>query len=277
MTNKEIGNEVRNRGAKIGFNKVGEDKEQFAIHVEAVASALESAPEDGEISHMDKTKLYRLLPDEAAINTIETGCFRVSRIADLNDRFEWRVGFKGSPPELEELNQKRQDDVVERYGEGMGILCFSKEIRDPILWSHYADGHKGIAFEVDASINKELLSNLQEVDYDKPRIVLPYRKMTHQEWMELMKNFFKQKSKSWRYEQECRWVIGHEACLPSGGRFFWKIPVGFITRVIIGFRSSVSEQYFRQALDSNGFQSVQILKAKPSMQTYDVELLQTQT
>ncbi|MGP8199735.1 MAG: DUF2971 domain-containing protein [Limisphaerales bacterium] len=132
----------------------------------------------------------------------------MSRLADLNDPFEWRFGLTGIPPELEELNQKRQDDFVERCGEGMGILCFTREIRDPILWSHYANGHKGIAFEVDASINKQLLSNLHEVNYDKPRIVLPYRKMTDQELLKLIENFFKQKSKSWRYEQECRWVFG---------------------------------------------------------------------
>ena len=157
----------------------------------------------------------------------------------------------------------------------MGILCFSKEINDPILWSHHADGHKGIAFEVNVGINVNLVSNLHKVEYDKPRIVLPYRQMTDQEWLKRMENFYKQKSKSWGYEQECRLVIDHAACIPSGGRFFWKIPAGFITRVIIGFRSSVSEQYLRQVLALNGFQNVQIVKAKRSLKTYDVEVPNT--
>jgi hypothetical protein len=224
-------------------------------------------------------KHYRLLPDEAAINTIETRCFRVSRLADLKDCFEWKFGFDGYPPELEESIQKRLDDLVERAGETMGILCFSKEIKDPILWSHHADGHKGIAFEVNVGINVNLVSNLHKVEYDKPRIVLPYRQMTDQEWLKRMENFYKQKSKSWGYEQEYRLVIdhAHAACKQSGGRFFWKIPAGFITRVIIGFHSSISEQYLRQVLDLNGFQNVQIVKAKQSLKTYDVEVPETQT
>ena len=225
-----------------------------------------------ENPHMNYTKLYRLLPDEAAINTIETRCFRVSRIADQEDCFEWQFGFDGYPSELEESIQTRLDDLVKLAGESMGILCFSKEIKDPILWSHHADGHKGIAFEVNLGINANLVLNRQEVEYDNPRIVLPYRPMTEQELMERIKNYYKQKSKSWRYEQECRLIIDHARCIPSGGRFFWKIPAGFVTRVIIGFRSSVSEQRLRQVLDSNGFQNVQIVKAKRSLKTYDVEV-----
>jgi hypothetical protein len=96
--------------------------------------------------------------------------------------------------------------------------------------------------------------------------------MTDQEWLKRMKNFYKQKSKSWCYEKERRLLIDHAACIPSGGRFFWKIPPGFIARVIIGFRSSISEQYLRQVLALNGFQSVQIVKANRSLQTYDVEV-----
>jgi hypothetical protein len=229
-----------------------------------------------ENSHMNNTTLYRLLPDEAALKTIETRCFRVSRIADQKDCFEWQFGFEGYPPESEESIQKRLDDLVKLAGETMGILCFSKEIKDPILWSHFADGHKGIAFEVNLGINPNLVSNRQEVDYDKPRIVLPYRPMTEQELLKRIENYYKQKSKSWRYEQECRLIIDQAACIPSGGRFYWKIPAGFVTRVIIGFRSSVSMQYLRRVLDLNDFQNVQIVKAKRSLKTYDVEVPDTQ-
>jgi len=143
---------------------------------------------------MNNLKLYRYLPDEAAIKTIETRCFRVSRLADLNDPFEWRFGFEGHPPELEENIEMRMDGFVELASRNMGMLCFSKKINDPILWSHYTNIHKGIAFEVDASVNANLIADLHEVDYDKPRIVLPYRRMTDQELLERMK-FFSSRSR----------------------------------------------------------------------------------
>jgi|ERR1035437_447845 hypothetical protein len=97
---------------------------------------------------MNNTKLYRILPDAAAINTIETRCFRVGRISDLEDYFEWQFRFKDCPLELEEFNHRKIEGLVERLSESTGMLCFSKEIKNPILWSHHADGHKGIAFEV---------------------------------------------------------------------------------------------------------------------------------
>jgi hypothetical protein len=217
-------------------------------------------------------KLYRYLPDEAAIKTIETRCFRVSCLSDLNDPFEWKFGIEGHPPQLETDLQQRMEGFAALAGQNMGILCFSKKINDPVLWSHYTNIHRGIAFEVDASVNANLVSDLHEVDYDKPRIVLPYRRMTDEELLGRMTNFFKQKSASWHYEQECRWIIGLESCVPKGGRHYWKIPTGFITRAFIGFRSSISFQYLRQALNLNGFQNVQILKCKPSLKSYDIEL-----
>jgi hypothetical protein len=96
--------------------------------------------------------------------------------------------------------------------------------------------------------------------------------MPEQDQLRRIENFFKQKSESWRYEREHRLVIDLEKCVPSGGRFYWNIPVGYITRVIMGFRSSISEEYTRRALDLNGLQNVQVAKVRMSQCTYKVEL-----
>jgi hypothetical protein len=225
---------------------------------------------------MNSPELYRYLRDEAAIKTIEARAFRVSRLTELNDPFEWRIGFEGYPPELEEVLEKQMDGFVEMVGQNMGIICFSKTIKDPILWSQYTNVHRGIAFKVNVSIDSQLVSDLHDVDYDKPPIVIPfqrYSQMSISELGELIKNLHKQKSESWRYEQECRFVIDLKTCKPSGGSFLWdKMPPAFITHAIIGFRSSVSELYLRRALDLNGFQHTQILKAKRSLKTYEIEL-----
>jgi hypothetical protein len=226
---------------------------------------------------MDSPKLYRYMRDEAAIKTIEARAFRVSRLTELNDPFEWRIGIEGYAPELEEALDKQMDGFVEILGQDMGIICFSKEIKDPVLWSHYTNVHRGIAFEVNVNVSPDLVATLHEVDYDKPPITIPLQRlpqMSNSELGELVMNFYKQKSRSWRYEQECRFVIDLKACRPDGGGFLWdKMPPTFITRAIIGFRSSIAEPYLRQALDLNGFQHTQILKAKRSLKTYDIELV----
>jgi hypothetical protein len=230
---------------------------------------------------MSSPELYRYLRDEAAIKTIEARAFRVSRLTELNDPFEWRVGFDGHPPALEEVLEKQMDGLVELASQDMGIICFSHKIKDPILWSHYTNVHRGIAFKVDLNVNPNLVSNRHDVDYDKPPIVIPFQRyinkqVSEKELAELIINLHRQKSGSWRYEQECRLVIDLKACKPSGGSYFWdKMPPSFITHAIIGFRSSVNEQYLRQALDLNGFQHTQILKAKRSLKNYEIELVET--
>lgn len=216
--------------------------------------------------------------DEAAIKTIEARSFRVSRLTELNDPFEWRVGFDAPPQELEEVLEKQMEGFVEMAGQDMGIICFSKKISDPVLWSHYTNVHRGIAFEVNVDVNSNLISDIHEVDYDKPPMVIPFqryikRQMSDTELMDVIRNLHKQKSASWQYEQECRLVIDLKTCKPSGGSFLWdKMPAAFITGAVIGFRSSISVQYLRQALDLNGFQHTQIFKAKRSLETYEIKL-----
>jgi len=226
---------------------------------------------------MDSSKYYRYLRDEAAIKTIEARAFRVSRLTELNDPFEWHIGFEGTPLGMEdEYERVLMDGFREQANRRMGIICFSKEIKDPVLWSHYTNIHRGIAFAVNMDVNPHLISNLQKVDYDKPPVVIPiqlFKQMTEIQKLEMIKDLHKQKSSSWRYEQEFRLVMALNECRPSGGSYLWdKMPPSFITHAIIGFRSSVSEQYLRQALDLNGFQHTQVLKAKRSRTTYEIKL-----
>ena len=233
-------------------------------------------------------KLYRYLPDEAAINTIETSSFRVGRLAKLNDPFECCFGLDGCP---DAVAQMLSDLHIAILNETDGIVCFSSKFDDPVLWSHYAkvDGevHKGIAFEVIINIFSEddrciifdvndKKYKLYQVAYDQPRIVLPWplpSDVPNVETIEKMKYFFRQKSEYWKYEQEYRFVVGLANCDPSGGMFLWKIPPNFVSRVIIGFRSSVNEAYLRKALKKHDcFRNTKIAKAKLSQTNYTVEV-----
>ena len=242
---------------------------------------------DTKKTHRSLLQLYRYLPDDAAIKTIESSYIRVSHLAHLNDPFELLFGFSDCPSHLEEAVQNELDKFVACLSQDMGIICFSAKVNDPILWSHYADKHKGVAFEVAAEIvsdgndginfevNGSEYKKLHKVEYDKGRTTFPFQeffKLSKTQLHDQMKSFYKQKSGSWKYEREYRWVVDLEMCKPSGGRFLWPIPHDFITRVIIGVRSSLSEKYVRLALKANGFLNTQVVKARLSQATYDVKL-----
>ena len=62
---------------------------------------------------------------------------------------------------LENIRKRLQDDI-----DKAGIVCFSKERDDILMWAHYADKHKGICFEYDGSDNCLFFGEAQPVGYD---------------------------------------------------------------------------------------------------------------
>ena len=96
--------------------------------------------------------LYRYLPENSALATIESGTLRLGRLGAFNDPFEFlpvKTSLVGGPGIV---SQKHSEWLLEALDAHKGILCFSHEntIEEPLLWSHYADHHRGIAlgFEV---------------------------------------------------------------------------------------------------------------------------------
>ena len=234
-------------------------------------------------------RLYRYLPDKWAIQSIKSRSFRVSRLSKLNDPFECGFGYIGCP---DLVAQQLSDDHIAKLDKDDGIICFSKEIKDPILWSHYAKVgkkvHKGIAFEVKGDVvlttdrcftlrvNGISYEKLHQVAYNQPRITFDLSckpQLTDLQINEKASGFFSQKSRSWHYEKEYRLVVNLAKCRRQGEMFFWKIRPGFISRVIIGFRSSKSVKDVRRELDLHGFKKTRVAKAKLSQTTYKVEVI----
>ncbi len=168
--------------------------------------------------------LYRFLSAEGAIKTIEGRAFRVSRLLELNDPFEWSAGVEGLeklPPEKAELVNLDQESFLKQLNERFGIICSSATFRDPVLWSHYTDSHRGLAIEV----SHDLDESLHKVEYtdDRPTIHLAWAQNPAAyaaELREIFLAFFKRKSLGWSYEKEYRGVAELASCAVAGGDVF---------------------------------------------------------
>jgi len=216
--------------------------------------------------------LYRYVPAAAAINTIENRCFRVSRIMDLNDPFEWLFGFDGSRPGSIEESRRERDGLIRHLNEKFGLICFCEHVKDPVIWSHYADCHRGVAIEVDADQDGSLV----RVEYSPERPILPQHCLESREqnidiFKEVFGKFFRFKAPSWAYEHEWRVFVPLNKCDVAQGMFLWKIPENLITRLIVGIRSQLSPEYLRRSLDLHGFKEVQVVKAKESLKHYEID------
>jgi hypothetical protein len=92
--------------------------------------------------------------------------------------------------------------------EWLGILCYSAQIDDPVIWSHYADCHRGMALGFELPPDE-----LFKVEYpvDDARARLDYDKFEQLVRLEqdhalkkLIAEGFAQKANGWRYEAEYR-------------------------------------------------------------------------
>lgn len=91
--------------------------------------------------------------------------------------------------------------------EQRGIACFSATVTDIMMWSHYADGHRGFCLEFDTSVppfNKAL-----EVHYvDAPPVLNPVDVLvdgpSDDPDNDLLRAFVLTKARCWSYEQEWR-------------------------------------------------------------------------
>ncbi|MGG7447390.1 DUF2971 domain-containing protein [Kosakonia oryzendophytica] len=97
-----------------------------------------------------------------------------------------------------------QDEIVNTFKKG--VLCLSRKFDSPLMWSHYANQHKGICIEYDMrSVKGE---HVHEVIYGGSRKILTSE---INEWLNNPENDtrLKQvclltKSGEWRYESEWR-------------------------------------------------------------------------
>jgi hypothetical protein len=83
--------------------------------------------------------LYHFLPADHALDDLVQGRLKIAEIRNLNDPFElWASGQRD--PKVRAPLRKWKLEMSKRFG----MLCFSSDKSNPLLWSHYADRHKGI-------------------------------------------------------------------------------------------------------------------------------------
>lgn len=111
--------------------------------------------------------------------------------------------------------------------ENIGVLCLSEVHNDILMWSHYADSHRGVCLEFDGYF--DVFANAQKVDYPptRPRIN-PFR----QNPIEMMEAALLTKAEHWKYERE--WRIVQYTSGP-GIKYF---PPESLTGIILGAQIS---------------------------------------
>lgn len=155
---------------------------------------------------------YHFLSSKHAIHDLERKMIRVNTLDSLNDPFELMPYLRYDKNE----KIKRYMDVRKQVSEVYGILCFSKTWEEPLLWSHYADKHKGIAlgFEINSLNISNVIYNPDPIrkQFDLTNDLLTNKNL----FLELAQI----KYKKWEYEEESRILFKLKDCIRIDGHYF---------------------------------------------------------
>ena len=200
-------------------------------------------------------RVYHFLPADCAFEDIEKRQIKISEIDQLNDPFElWCVYQKDRRLRIALRDFKKE--MSARYG----MLCFSRHWHSPVLWSHYADKHRGIClgFEIDRQ-------GLQEISYltKRPTLRIPPT-------LEDAKQLLFTKYRGWKYEEEWRaWIRIDERDVATGFYFYPFDRIVRLSEVIAGPLCDIPKTRIDEAL--KGYtDKINVTKARLAFKTFQV-------
>ena len=187
--------------------------------------------------------VYRYFNEQYGLLALQQRKWKVGRLLELNDPLDCRPTLtrKQAPqqPRIEDLPYFR--DIYE----SIGIICYSATINDPVVWSHYADSHRGMALGFEFQPDDGMFEVRYPPNDCRPKLDLDalqeYAKANaHEAVLRVISQSFTHKAKSWQYESEYRQFIYLHACEMIGAHYFRTMPLAHLKRIILGVKSRIT-------------------------------------
>jgi hypothetical protein len=126
-----------------------------------------------------------------------------STLQSLNDPYENILCYDIMSYDDHGLYLDNVRDELEKIKDNIGIFSLSRNRSNLVMWSHYANNHKGYCVEFDLTPEKFIKGEnydliQSDVDYDAP-LNTAYNRNN-------IKSFFSHKYTDWKYEEEVRFI-----------------------------------------------------------------------
>ncbi|WP_341276551.1 DUF2971 domain-containing protein [Vibrio parahaemolyticus] len=150
-----------------------------------------------------------------------------SKPTEFNDPFDSLLTIEFSNNNITEL--------FKNYTQSKAVCCFSKKMDSILMWSHYADSHKGFCIAIDCQEleNSDILSDVNYsdnfLDVDHECFLHSHKEGTvNKEWQRLLT----QKYIDWKYEEEVRLIL--QLVDPQAKGKCFSLPQGSIKEIYFG-------------------------------------------
>lgn len=206
-------------------------------------------------------RVYYYTAEQYALSNILNKRIKISMLDELNDPFEF-LGVNLSNKSFRGAFKAGRDTVAKDFG----VISFSRSWKNPLLWAHYGDKHRGIClgFDIDDT-------HVKEVKYFPERMTLEidmereFGGLTE----DFMENLLCAKYIGWNYEDEVRVVVPLEQKDPTG-LFFTDFDGNMeLKEVILGPRSNLNVTEFSTHLRPYK-NEVSVIKSRIAFTKYEV-------
>ena len=200
-------------------------------------------------------RVYKFLTAEFGLKSLSEKRLKISTLDDLNDPFELFAFNVADRTHRLAVRMTRS-----HFARSFGMLCFSSNWSDPVLWAHYADKHRGlcIGFEIPDELNIA-----RRVEYVSDRLPFP-ESLTIEHSDALLYT----KYSSWAYEEEVRVFLTIED--KENGLYFRQFDGSLQPCVVIaGARWEGTKDRINEALGSLA-RSIKLIKARAGFNRFEI-------
>jgi hypothetical protein len=212
-------------------------------------------------------RAYKFLDPQFGLKSLYEGRLKQSRVNELNDPFEL-LPYDLTDSDIRRAFLKTRDDIHK----DRGVACFSASWRDPVVWAHYSDKHRGLClgFEVPEIDGNPESDECHPVTYVPQPLQFPadFADLPDSERFAIVQRVLFTKYKNWAYEEEIRlWApLQNE----ENGIHFLEFDEKLqLVEVILGARSKVTEDSINGALGVLAAK-VKIIKARAAYDRFEM-------
>ena len=260
-------------------------------------------------SHPRIMTVYKYVTPER-VDVLINGRVRFTQAAALNDPFEThpcltllRESFEESARKLVDSVKGRFDansivagrimipkkvrDSVAEFQHGLAedypMFCVTRKGNNLLMWSHYADSHRGFVIGFDSDnpfFHREkprALTPLDEVRYSNKRPVMPpFEGSTPENVHEIV---FLTKSEDWAYEEELRMFAQPGAANDIGkdnrglNIYLFDLPPEVFVEIIFGLLMSPNVKHEIAAIVKDRYPHIELYETKLSETDFDLDVV----
>lgn len=210
-------------------------------------------------------KGYHFLSSKYGLEAIRDQRIKVSKLDDLNDPFEFHSVQLGDKEVRERFN------VFKKFiAEKFRIICLCRTRTNPLVWSHYADRHKGVALEFEVPEEFAIKIRYQATRLEVARESLEQKAGALED---LGRKFLITKYSGWKYEEETRVFLSPKETISNENLEFYNFDEGFqLKGILLGPFCELSCLDIKTILPAG--HSVKMRKTRLAFKSYKVVLNQ---